>query len=328
MATIRKRGDKWQAQIRKLGSAPLSRSFTLKKDAEAWARQSEHAIDLGEAGLTSARTKERRTLDEFLVLYLRDVSSRKRSLRTERSKITMFRRQPIAQRPIVSISSADVAEFRNFRLQTVSGETVRQDLVLLGQVIEHARKECNVALKSNPCTDVQKPASSPPRTRRISEEEMEKLIKALAACRNPMIAQVTWFALATGMRRGEVLGIKWRDINLERQLCLLHVTKNGRPRTVPLSAQAVSIVNASLSRKDDDPVFPVTENAFRLAWQRVQVRSGIEDFRFHDLRHEAVSRFFERGLSLPEVALISGHRDPRQLLRYTHLDAADLVGRL
>ena len=143
-----------------------------------------------------------------------------------------------------------------------------------------------------------------------------------------MIAQVTWFALATGMRRGEVLGLKWRDINLERKTCLLHITKNGRPRTVPLSAHATAILKGCEPKLDDNPAFPVTENAFRLAWQRVQSRSGIEDFRFHDLRHEAVSRFFERGLSLPEVALISGHRDPRQLLRYTHLDAADLVGRL
>ena len=74
MATIRKRGDKWQAQIRKLGNLPVSRTYAFKEDAEAWARQSEHAIDVGEAGLTSARSKDRRLLDEFLFLYLRAIS--------------------------------------------------------------------------------------------------------------------------------------------------------------------------------------------------------------------------------------------------------------
>ncbi|WP_299509013.1 tyrosine-type recombinase/integrase [Cypionkella sp.] len=115
---------------------------------------------------------------------------------------------------------------------------------------------------------------------------------------------------------------------MESQTYLLHVTKNGLPRTVPLSVAAIKILKAGTSRRDSDPAFAVTENAFRLSWQRVQARSGIEDFRSHDLRHEAVSRFFERGLSHPEVALISGHRELRPRLRYTHLNAIDLVSRL
>lgn len=84
-----------------------------------------------------------------------------------------------------------------------------------------------------------------------------------------------------------------------------------------------------IGRKNDAPViFPVSANALQLAWQRLKKRQGMPNLRFHDLRHEAISRLFERGLSLPEVALISGHKDPRMLLRYTHLRAEDLAKKL
>jgi integrase len=77
-----------------------------------------------------------------------------------------------------------------------------------------------------------------------------------------------------------------------------------------------------------DLLFPVTANAFRLAWERLRRRAGIAGLRFHDLRHEAVSRFFEKGLSMPEVASISGHRDPRMLMRYTHPKAEIIAQKL
>jgi len=94
-------------------------------------------------------------------------------------------------------------------------------------------------------------------------------------------------------------------------------TKNGHPRTIPLTPKAFEI-RSSLERSDER-VFPVTPNAVRLAWGRLRKRAGLENLRLHDLRHEAVSRFFEYGLTVPEVALISGHRDPRMLSGYTHL---------
>ena len=81
-------------------------------------------------------------------------------------------------------------------------------------------------------------------------------------------------------------------------------------------------------RNDASSPFPVTPNGFRLAWDRLRNRAGLSELRFHDLRHEAISRFFELGLNMPEVAVISGHRDPRMLFRYTHLRAVDLVNRL
>ncbi len=118
------------------------------------------------------------------------------------------------------------------------------------------------------------------------------------------------------MRRGEMLAVKKYHIDFDKRTLLIPESKNGRARTIPLSIPAVELL--SKHGATDGRLFPTTANAFRLAWERVKRRAGIADLHFHDLRHEAISRFFEKGLSVPEVALISGHRDLRMLLRYTH----------
>ena len=116
------------------------------------------------------------------------------------------------------------------------------------------------------------------------------------------------------------------DIGSETGLAMLDDTKNGEPREVPLSNRASEILN-SLARTDEQ-IFPITDNSVRLAWPRLTKRAGLVDFRFHDLRHEAISRLFERGLSMPEVALISGHKTPTMLFRYTHLKPKTVAEKL
>ena len=95
-----------------------------------------------------------------------------------------------------------------------------------------------------------------------------------------------------------------------------------------MSTKAAQVLAKQRQRNDTPSPFPVTPNGFRLAWDRLQGRAGLVDLRFHDLRHEAISRFFELGLNIPEVAVISGHKDPRMLFRYTHLRAGDLMAKL
>lgn len=135
------------------------------------------------------------------------------------------------------------------------------------------------------------------------------------------------------MRRGELLNIRRSDLDLANGLLSIPETKTDIPRTIPLSEKAVLILRSLQGTATDDRLFPVSANAFRLAWERCKRRAskdkpGILDLRFHDLRHEAVSRFFELGLNVPEVAAISGHRDPRMLFRYTHLKPEDIVAKL
>ena len=120
------------------------------------------------------------------------------------------------------------------------------------------------------------------------------------------------------MRRSEILKLRWCDVDLENGFASLYDTKNGEDRRVPLTRRCIEVLK-TVPQKDEQ-VFPISATCLRLAWNRTRNKVGITDLRFHDLRHEAVSRFFEMGMSVPEVALISGHKDVRQLFRYTHLN--------
>jgi integrase len=124
-------------------------------------------------------------------------------------------------------------------------------------------------------------------------------------------------ALETGMRRGEILGIQTVHVDRTRRALLIPEAKNGQARTIPLTKKAMAIL-LSNSNSSDERLFSISGNAFRLNWRRLGQRAKTADLRFHDLRHEAISRFFERGLTISEVALISGHKDARMLLRYVH----------
>ena len=124
------------------------------------------------------------------------------------------------------------------------------------------------------------------------------------------------------MRRSELLNAKWRDVNWKDHTLRIPVAKNGHARTIPLAREALSILSNLGNVHDPEArIFPLSCESVKLAWKRLVTRAKIGDLHFHDLRHEAVSRFFELGLTLPEVALISGHKDPRMLFRYTHLKA-------
>ena len=158
--------------------------------------------------------------------------------------------------------------------------------------------------------------------------EFENLRHAAGKTSNPYIWPVVVFAIETAMRRGEILGLRWQDISLENRVARLQKTKNGTSREVPLSTKAVDVLKDQRSRQDTSTPFPINANAFRLAWERLRKRADLCDLRFHDLHHEAISRFFEMGLSVPEVAVISGHKDARMLFRYTHLRAENIIVKL
>jgi integrase len=214
------------------------------------------------------------------------------------------------------LSPAAIAQYRDERLKLVKSGTVRRELAIVQHCFEVARREWGLPIPINPVQQIATPEAQRPRERRLEDDEGNRLASAAATSAwylRPLVA----LAIETGMRRGELLSIRWKDVDLTAPTIRILKTKNGHPRTIPLTPKAVEVL-ASLARTDDR-VFPITPNAVRLAWERLRKRAGLEDLRLHDLRHEAVSRFFEYGLTVPEVALISGHRDPRMLSRYTHL---------
>jgi integrase len=266
------------------------------------------------------------TLGSVVDRYLEAVTPAKRSNETERYRLKKLRRDPICETPLSQLSTARIAEYRDRRAQTIGPGTICRELSLLNHMLDLARREWGVSLQVNPVRDVRKPRLNNARTRRLGEDEWLVLYTALQQSRNDWILPVVQLAVHTGLRRGDILDLRWSRLDLQACTAFIPKTKTDKPRTIPLTPAAVHVL-ARLPRKGDI-VFPTSANAIKLAWVRAIKRAGIEDLHFHDLRHEAVSRFFELGLSMPEVALISGHRDPRMLMRYTHLSAFDLATKL
>jgi integrase len=326
MSTIRKRGDKWQVQVRRRGLSQLTRSFPSRADALAWARSTEAKLDRADLPL-NVRDLRSLTLGDLFDRYEREVTPSKKCAPIEMVRLATFRRMGLARIALDRAGPEVFSRFRDERLKTVGHEAIRRDLATLQHICETARKEWGIPLTRNPVAEVRKPPPSPARTRRLREGEWEQLQAALSKTRNKLLGQLLSCAVATGMRRGEMLAARWQDLDLKRRLLLLPSTKNGHPRHVPLSDKALASLEACRGL-DPTRIFPIAPNAVRLAWDRLTKRAGIDDLHFHDLRHEAISRFFELGLTVPEVASISGHRDPRMLFRYAHADPALLAEKL
>ena len=267
-----------------------------------------------------------KTLEELLNRYLKDISSKKKGFQDETYRMKKVMSEPMAKVPLARLSPAMIASWRDKRLESVSGPTVRKDMAILNHAISLSMREWGVDLRSNPMTLVSKPVSSKARERRLSGKEYDRLMESLETCRNTWIKPLVEFALETAMRRGEILSLVWENVNLDSRVAFLPETKNGENRNVPLSQKALDILQ-SLPR-ETEYVFNTTAYSVRMAFERALKRAEIEDFRFHDLRHEATSRLFEKDLNIMEVSSITGHKDLGMLKRYTHLRAEDLALRL
>ena len=333
MPTIRKRGpQQWQAQVRVGGFPPQSKTFRTLAEAQRWAKLID--IELMCGTFVSRAEAESTTLREILERYGAEISPLKKGADAEIIRLKALARHPLANRFLSTLRGVDIARYRDERLKHAATATVRRDLGVLSHVFEIARKEWGINIP-NPVRDINMPANGKARERRLigpaadSESEEIRLIDACKNARNRFLLPLVRLALETGMRRGELLNLQWRFIDLERRIAHLPDTKNGERRTVPLSRVAVETLQSLRSDSDRVRVFSeVTPEAVKRAFMRATARAALEDFHFHDLRHEATTRFFERGLNVMEVASITGHKDLRMLRRYTHLNAVDLAKKL
>jgi integrase len=258
--------------------------------------------------------------------YLESVTPGKRSRETERYRLGKLMRDPLCEVSLIQLTPASIAAYRDRRATKVRAGTVCRELSLLNHMLEVARREWGISIPSNPVAEVTKPKLNNARTRRLKPGEWLRLRAELEQSGNPLLLPIVELAIETGMRRGEILDLHWSRIDWRASTVHIPKTKTDKPRTIPLTPAALDVLGRL--HREHDRIFDKSPNAVKLAWVRALKRAGLADFRFHDLRHEAVSRFFEMGLSLPEVALISGHRDARMLLRYTHLRPATLAKKL
>ena len=329
MASIRElKTGKWQAQVRRRGIKPVVQSFKTKMEAARWARLLESEID---RGVFVDRTEgERTTIGELIDRYLVEVTPGKKSASREKRRLNALKRHFGAFSP-VALRSTHVAQYRDARLANgLAGATVVKELNSLSHVLDVAMKDWGIHIPSNPVKQVRRPQVARGRDRRLMPGEEARLFDACNRSRALMLAPVVCFAIETGMRMGEILALQWRYVDLQSRVATLPDTKTGEARRVPLSNAAVAAISSLPRHISDGRVFWIWRRGDSLesVWRRVVSWAGIEDLRFHDLRHEAVSRFFELGLNPMEVASISGHKSLQMLKRYTHLKAEKLAQRL
>ncbi|WP_291511649.1 site-specific integrase [Acidithiobacillus sp.] len=332
MATITPRKDQdgnvigYQVHVRKRGYPTQTKTFRRKRDAEAWARLIESEM---ERGLWRDRSEsESTTLEECIQRYLAEVTPGKKNGHPEELRLRQWLRRPIAKRFMSAIRGRDVAEtIKDMEGEGKSGNTIRLHLAVLSHLFKVARTEWGMEAISNPVEAVRKPKLPQGRERRLIVDEEARLLEACRQDENPDILSIVQFAIETAMRRAEICGLRWENVNLAGRVALLPDTKNGNARRVPLSSAAVAVL-AALPRRLDGLVWDVKADTVTQVFARCCERAGIKDLHFHDLRHEATSRLFEKGFNPMEVSAITGHKTLQMLKRYTHLRAEDLAKRM
>ena len=312
----------WRARVRRQGHPTQSNSFHLQADAEAWARKVESEQ---ERGLWRDSTEaERMTLDAALDRYARERTAKKRGVVKEQSVVRILHDEPIARLALARIGSHQVAALRDaWQDAGYAAATIARRLAVLSHVYEVAARDWNMRGLVNPARAVEKPAIENARERRVSQDEIEAICAATGSVE---LAAFIRLAVETAMRRGELCALRWEHVDLLANTAHLPHTKNGQARDVPLSSRAVAVLRA-LPRRIDGRTFGLRPDSVTQAFERAIKRAGIDGVRFHDLRHEATSRL-ATVLQMHELAKVTGHRDPRMLMRYYHPRAADLAKKL
>lgn len=275
------------------------------------------------------------TLRDALTMYRDRVSVYKKGHSQEKYRIDLYCRYPIADKPIRSITSVDIASFRDQRLSEINPKTgnrlaaatVRLDLALLSDMFRIGKIEWGIC-DDNPVANVRKPKLSQGRDRRITAREERMILRYCSKQGTKAMMAIFQLALETAMRQGEILALRWEHVNLQSRIAHLPETKNGSKCDVPLTMAARDLLTAQ-GVKSSGRVFAYTTAGLKSSWRSMIKNLGIIDLHFHDLRHEAISRLVERGVfDLMEVAAISGHKSLAMLKRYTHLRAQRLVRKL
>jgi len=331
MASIVKRKHKHKTTylcfIRRKGFKTLRKTFQTRQDAQKWSRYIERNLD---SGISSDFSEASRAMiKDLLKRYLKEHKHKhKKGWRMEEYRVGYILKDPIADVNLLQLSSKDIAEFRDRRLEVVLGTTFNKDLSFLNVVIDIAIHDWGITIPFNPCKNVKRLREPRPRTRRLESDEQQRLIETCAISDNKYLKSMVQFSIETAIRQGELLKLTYGQIYWSDRIMNLADTKNGENRSVPLSEKAFLILKSQI-RRLDGKIFPVTKDSLKFWFKQAKRRANIKDFRWHDLRRHACSLLFERGLSVPEVQSISGHRDPRILLNtYTKLDPKKIVKKL
>jgi integrase len=316
MASIQKRKDVWQVRVRVTGLPTLVRSFDSRKSAQVWANEKDNEQLRGVYRDESDVHKT--TLSQLIDRYLVDVTPLMKSAAVDAYKLRALQQRTLSHLPLSKLTPSVLAQHRDLRLRAVTNGTVIRELAYISSVINHARREWGVNIP-NPVALVKKPVSPQGRDRILEPQEISALLAELTPLgrRSPWMLPIVQMALETAMRRGELLALQWKHINLREQVAVLQTTKNGERRIVPLSMRAVATLEG-LPRNCGDRVFPMSACAVSAAFERAAERACLVDLHFHDLRHTAITLMADKLPNVIELAAVSGHKSLKMLQRYYH----------
>lgn len=325
MASIRKRGNAWQARVTRRGFPAETKTFNTRQEAERWSRSVEAAMDTG--GFSSPRPIQDLTVKDLVVRYRESVTPLKRGAVEEAFRLKALERTRLGQLALTNLTPEAIAGYRDERLRSCCNDTVIRDLAVLSAIFSHATKEWGLRIP-NPVALIRKPKAQPGRNRTLTVEEETRLMHHARAKgrRNPLMVPLLILALETAMRRGELLALRWDLVDLERRVAHLPLTKNGQSRSVPLSTIALETLRGL--PRSSELVFPWKAAAVNAAFERLRIRAALADLRFHDLRHTATTRIAAQLPNVIELAAVTGHQSLQVLKRYYHPDPVLLARKL
>ncbi|MBV7434535.1 site-specific integrase [Cardiobacteriaceae bacterium TAE3-ERU3] len=315
MASYTKVGKRWRCQVRRKGHKSRSKYFNTKREAEIWARSIEAQIEDGDEALM--RELDKLPFYALIRRYMREVSPTKKSGGREKKffERTMRDYPEFVSKTVTEVSRYDVARWRDDRLKTVTGSTVNREWAYLSAVMTYAMRYWALPIKVNPFTQLARPPKGKARNQRITDDDIDRIITAMGYARgqSPVLVKhyVAWavlFAVETAMRASEICKLEWDDIRTTsngRQMATLRDTKNGDDRQVPFSKAARELW--ALLPDGDRPV-PITGSEIDANYRKYRP-DDLSHIRFHDTRHEALSRLAKIIPNPMDLAKISGHRD-------------------
>lgn len=333
MASIQKRkkanGEySYRVRIRVEGAPLVTDTYSTRKEAMAFARRMESEI---RAGRYFGREEDKeKTFAEFIDRYIgKELPKNPNGYAKQKMLLTWWKGQ-LGKYFLCHITPVMIAELRDHLMSETtrrhklrSSSTANRYLAALSRAFNICQKEWHW-VKENPVLKITRPKENRARERYLEKVEIDQLLKACKKSKSPHIYAVTVFALATGARKSEILGLKQGDICFDRATATFRDTKNGETRTAHLSAQVLNVLKEGTSKRTvfSEYIFPSVNGKkpadIREAWEGAVKEAGLKDVVFHTLRHTAASHCAMAKMSTLEIAHILGHKSLSMVKRYSH----------
>ncbi|MBY0529253.1 MAG: site-specific integrase [Rhabdochlamydiaceae bacterium] len=330
----------YRVRIRMRGAPSISESFPTRREAKEWASKME--ADIRQGRYFGRSESKERTFADLVDRYMKQKDPKNPKSFEKCVVQLLWWKEHLKKYYLCHITPSTISELKELLLKEKtprgtlrSQSTANRYLAALSSVFGMAVKEWNW-LKENPVSKISRYKEGKPRDRFLTKEEIENLLNICKKSKSPHLYAVTLFAICSGARRGEILSLKWKDVDFDRQTATFRDTKNGETRTIPLGSSLLNCLLAERTKRVciSEYVFPSADGKrpgdIRGAWENAIKEAGLA-ICFHTLRHTAASHLTMGGASMIEVGAILGHKTLAMIKRYSHLSvtaAAKVLSRM